>query len=185
MIQTTQIKKGMAIKLGTEPYKVLTVQHIAPGNWRAMVVCKLRNLITGNSTEIRFRSDERVDEADLEHVTMDFLYADGDDYHFMDVKTFDQIVISAPDLGDNALYLTPNTRLEVQFFEQHPIGVDLPKTVVLTVIDTDPALKDATAAAQMKPAVLETGLKIGVPSFVQGQDKVRVDTVTGEYLERV
>jgi len=185
MIQTTQIKKGMAIKLDNEPYKVLAVQHIAPGNWRAMVVCKLRNLITGNSTEIRFRSEERVDEADLEHVTMDFLYADGEDYHFMDVKTFDQITIRAQDLGDNVFYLIPNTQLEVQFFEQQPIGVLLPKTVVLTVVQTDPALKDATAAAQMKPAVLETGLKIGVPAFVENQDKVRVDTITGEYLERV
>jgi elongation factor P len=184
MIQTTQIKKGMTIKMSNDPWKVLAVQHIAPGNWRAMVVCKLRNLLTGNSTEVRFRSDERVEEADLDHATMEYLYQDGDDFHFMDTKTFDQITMRAEDLGDNALYLTANIHVEVQFFEQRPIGIELPKTVDLTVIETEPAMRDATAAAQMKPAVLETGLKIGVPPFVQKGDKVTIDTVTGEYLER-
>ncbi len=185
MIQTTQIKKGITIKVNNEPYKVLAVQHITPGNWRAMVVCKLRNLITGNSTEIRFRSDERVEEAELNHVTMEYLYQDGDDYHFMDTQTFDQINIQANDLGDNALYLTPNIRVEVQFFEQRPIGIELPKTVDLAVVETEPAIKDATASAQMKPAVLETGLKVNVPPFIQTGDKVRIDTETGLYLERV
>lgn len=185
MVQCTQIKKGMAIKLDKMPYTVLSVSHIAPGNWRAMIVCKLRNLLTGNSTEIRFRSTDRVEEAELDHVTMEYLYQDGEDHHFMDVTTFDQIVITAEDLGDTRLYLTPNIKVEVQIFEKRPIGVELPKTVDLKVTETEPALKDATASAQMKPAVLETGLKIGVPSFIQVGEKVRIDTETGQYLERV
>ncbi|MEO0136740.1 MAG: elongation factor P [candidate division WOR-3 bacterium] len=185
MIQVTQLRRGMLIKLENEPFVVLSVTHITPGNWRGMVVCKIRSLTSGLSKEIRFRSTDRVEEADVEEQEMEYIYYDDGKYYFMDLETYEQIPLDQELLGESAKLLTPNTRVKVQFFEGKPFGVILPKTVVLKVIETQAYIKDATAQAQSKPAVLEGGFKCQVPPFIEVGDLIKIDTETGEYLERV
>lgn len=184
MIQATQIRRGMIIKYESEPYSVMDVAHVAPGNWRAMVVCKLRNLNTGNSKELRFRSTEKFEEAELEEVEMEYLYSADNKYHFMNTENYEQIELDAEMLGDQVTLLTPNIRVRVEYYEGKPFGVRLPKTVVLKVVETAASIKDATVQAQMKPAVLEGGHKCSVPPFISAGDMVKIDTTTGEYLER-
>jgi elongation factor P len=184
MIQVTQVKKGMLIKLDNEPYVVLSVTHITPGNWRGMVVCRVRNLTSGLSKEMRFRSTDRVEEADVEEIEMEYIYFDDGKYYFMNLENYEQLPLDGELLGENAKLLTPNIRAKVQFFEGKPFGVILPKTVTLKVIETQAYIKDATAQAQNKPAVLEGGYKCQVPPFVEVGDLIKIDTESGEYLER-
>ncbi|MEO0142145.1 MAG: elongation factor P [candidate division WOR-3 bacterium] len=184
MIQVTQVKRGMIIKIEDEPYSVLEVTHITPGNWRGMVVMKVRNLTTGLSKEIRFRSTDRVEEAEVEEVEMEYIYFSDGKYYFMNLDNYEQISLDEEIIGDRAKLLTPNIRVKVQYFEDKPFGIILPKTVVLKVIETQAYIKDATAQAQTKPAVLETGYKCRVPPFIEVGDLIKIDTETGEYLER-
>lgn len=184
MIQVTQIKKGMLIKIDNDPYVVLSVTHITPGNWRGMVVCRIRNLTNGISKEIRFRSTERVEEADVEEIEMEYIYFADGKYYFMNLENYEQIPLDEDLLGENAKLLTPNIRVKVAFFEGKPFGVILPKTVTLKVVETQAHIKDATAQAQNKPAVLEGGYKCQVPPFIEVGDLIKIDTETGEYLER-
>ncbi|HXH28548.1 MAG TPA: elongation factor P [Candidatus Polarisedimenticolia bacterium] len=184
MIQATQLRAGMAILHEGHLCRVMNVQHLTPGNWRGMVQAKLRNLKTGNSFEHRFRSEDRVEKADLEQHDMEFLYAAGDDFHFMNTETYEQVAIQRDDLGTAVSYLTPNTRVMVEFYEHRPVGVELPVTVDLKVVDTPPGLKGATASNSGKPATLETGLQVQVPQFIEIGEVVRVDTAEGKYLER-
>jgi len=184
MIPATQLRAGMAILHDGTLCRVLSVLHLTPGNWRGMVQTKLRNIMTGNSFDYRFRSEDRVERADLEQHEMEFLYASGDDYHFMNTDSYEQVAIVREDLGGAAEYLTPNTKVVVEFFEHRPVGVELPMTVDLKVVDTPPAMKGATASNSGKPATLETGLQVTVPQFIQIGDLVRVDTAEGKYLER-
>lgn len=184
MIQATQLRTGMAILHEGNLCRILSVQHITPGNWRGMVQAKLRNLKTGNSFEYRFRSEDRVEKADLEEHEMEFLYASGDDFHFMNTETYEQVAINREDLGDAVHYLVPNTRAMVEFYEHRPVGVELPVTVDLRVVETAPGMKGATASNSGKPAVLETGLQVMVPQFIDVGEKVRIDTAEGKYLER-
>ena len=184
MIQATQLRSGMAILHEGNLCRVLSVQHITPGNWRGMVQAKLRNLKSGNSFEYRFRSEDRVEKADLEEHEMEFLYASGDEYHFMNTDTYDQVAITREDLGQAVDYLVPNTKVLVEFYEHRPVGVELPITVDLKVVETQPGMKGATASNSGKPAVLETGLQVMVPQFVNVGDVVRIDTAEGKYLER-
>ncbi|MEO0185305.1 MAG: elongation factor P [candidate division WOR-3 bacterium] len=184
MIQVTQVKKGMLIKLDNEPYVVLSVTHITPGNWRGMVVCRVRNLTTGLSKEMRFRSTDRVEEADVEEFEMEYIYFDDGKYYFMNLENYEQIPLDEDLLGESAKLLTPNIRVKVEFFEGKPFGVILPKTVTLKVVETQAYIKDATAQAQTKPAVLEGGYKCQVPPFVEAGDLIKIDTESGEYLER-
>jgi elongation factor P len=162
----------------------MSVQHITPGNWRGMVQAKLRNLKTGNSFEYRFRSEDRVRKAELEEHEMEYLYASGDEHHFMNTETFDQVAIRAEDLGDAIHFLTPNIKVMVELYEHRPVGVELPVTVDLKVAETAPGMKGATASNSGKPATLETGLQVVVPQFIQVGDVVRIDTAEGKYLER-
>jgi elongation factor P len=164
--------------------RVLSVQHITPGNWRGMVQAKLRNLKSGNSFEYRFRSEDRVEKADLEEHEMEFLYASGDEFHFMNTDTYDQVAITREDLGQAVDYLVPNTKVLVEFYEHRPVGVELPLTVDLKVVEAPPGMKGATASNSGKPAVLETGLQVSVPQFIDVGDVVRIDTAEGKYLER-
>jgi elongation factor P len=157
---------------------------ITPGNWRAILNLKLKNLKTGAVNVNRVKPDDKVEIAYLDRREMQYLYADGDDLVFMDNETYDQMHLGKEWVGDQALYLKENTNCHVVFFESRPISLDLPATVELKVTDTDPALKGATAAAQFKPATLETGLKITVPPFVSIGEVIQVDTRTGEYLSR-
>lgn len=183
-IQATQLRSGNAIIHEGNLCRVLNVHHLTPGNWRGMVQAKLRNLKSGNSFEHRFRSEDRVEKADLEEHEMEFLYASGDEFHFMNTGTYEQVAIQRDDLGDAVNYLVANTRVMVEFYEQRPVGVDLPVTVDLKVVETPPGMKGATASNSGKPATLETGLQIVVPQFIGVGEVVRVDTAEGKYLER-
>jgi elongation factor P len=183
-IAATQMKVGMVIEYEKELWRIMTVQHITPGNWRGMVQTKMRNVIRGNQTEHRFGSSDKVERAQLDQREMEFLYNDGEGYHFMDTKNYEQIAMSSEDLGDVVYYLLPNTKVEVEFYEEKPLGVELPKTVDLKVIETEPGMKGATAANSPKPAKLETGLKVSVPNVITTGEVIRIDTAPGPYIER-
>jgi elongation factor P len=184
MIQATQIRPGMVILFEKELYRVLSVHHVTPGNWRGMVQTKLRNLKTGSNYEHRFRSEDRVEQGNLEQHEMEYLYASGDEYVFMNTETYDQVHLHPEVLGDAVYYLTPNCRLQVDFHDGNPVAIELPLTVDLKVVETEPGLKGATVTNQMKPAKTETGLIVQVPPFIDVGEKIRVDTSDGKYLER-
>ncbi|HXF04707.1 MAG TPA: elongation factor P [Blastocatellia bacterium] len=184
MIQATQIRKGMIIVHEGDPCRVLDFRHVTPGNWRAMVQTKLRNLRTGVSFEHRFRSTDTVERAVLDEREFIYLYQEGEMYHFMDVETFEQISMDQEALGDAVLYLLPEMHIRVQYYQGAPIGIELPPTVDLKVVETEPGLKGATVSAVNKPARLETGLVVQVPPFVEVGDVVRINTSDGTYLER-
>jgi elongation factor P len=184
VIPATQIKVGMVILHKNEPCRVVSVLHVTPGNWRGMVQTKMRNLRSGTQSENRFRSEDKVDRITLEQHQMEFLYRSDDHYYFMNTETYDQIALDADTLGDATQYLTPNLRLQVEFHDTNPIGVELPKTVDLTVTDTAPGMKGATVTNSLKPATTETGLVVPVPAFIDVGDVIRVDTESGEYLSR-
>ena len=184
MIQTTKIRKDMLIKMDNVPYVVLSVTHLTPGNKRAMVICNMRNLQTGLSTEMRFRASDRVEEAEIEAIKMEYIYSADDKYYFMNLESYEQIPLNREIIGDAIKFLTPNIRVDVEFFEDKPFGIILPKTVVLKVIETQTYMKDATAQAQSKPAGLEGGHVCQVPPFIEVGDSIKIDTETGEYVER-
>ncbi|MBI5970244.1 MAG: elongation factor P [Deltaproteobacteria bacterium] len=184
MIPATQLRVGMTILYNGEPYRVATVQHITPGNWRGMVQTKLKNLKTGSSAENRFRSEDKLEKAHLEQHEMEYLYNDGTDYHFMNSATYEQMSLSADVLGDNVYYLTPNIKFMIEYYEGAPVGVDPPKVVELKVVETAPNMRGATVTASVKPATLETGLVVNVPPFIESGETIRVDTGEGKYLER-
>jgi elongation factor P len=180
----TQIRRGMVLKVDSDLYTVMTVQHITPGNWRGMVQTKLRNLRSGKQTERRFRSEENVDRISLDSHQLEYLYNDGNDYHFMNLENYEQIVLNADTLGDDIYYLIPNTKVEAQFHEGLPISVEMPSTVDLLVVETEPTMRSASATNVTKSAKLETGLVVQVPQFVNTGEKIRVDTTEGKYLQR-
>lgn len=184
MIQATQMRKGMLIKIDGIPHVILSVTHLTPGNKRAMVICGMRNLQTGLSTETRFRASDRIEEAHIDEVEMEYIYAADNNYYFMNTENYEQIPLEHGLIGDVVKFLQPNTRVKVEFFENKPFGIILPKHVILKVIETQPYLRDATAQAQSKPATLEGGHVCQVPPFVVSGDKVKVNTETGEYVER-
>jgi elongation factor P len=185
MIQATQLKKGMCIKHENDLYRVVSTQHITPGNWRGMVQAKIRSLKTGSIIEHRFRSEDRVERAILDESEMEFLYQDGDMYHFMNNETFEQIGLSDEVLGDAVSYLIPNVKLKVELYDGRPVGIDLPLAVDMKVVETEPAIKGASVSNVGKPAKLETGLVVQVPPFINEGDVIKIDTSTGSYLERV
>ncbi len=174
----------MLIKTGSDLFRVLELQHVTPGNLRGFVRVKLRNIRTGTLSDQKLRSEDSIERATLDEREMQYLYRDGDSFHFMDTDTYEQLHIGAEVLGDAAHYLVPEATIKVEFFGSEPVGIELPQTVDLTVEDTVPGIKGATASAQVKPARLETGLVVQVPPFVNTGDKVRVSTETGEYLSR-
>ncbi|HSE42803.1 MAG TPA: elongation factor P [Acidobacteriota bacterium] len=184
MIAATQIRRGMILKLDNDLYSVMTVQHITPGNWRGMVQTKLRNLRSGKQTERRFRSEESVDRISLETHEMEYLYNEGTDYHFMNMESYEQITLNDEVLGDNVYYLIPNIKVNAQFYESNPISIELPSTVDLTVVETEPSVRSATVTNVTKAAKLETGLIVQVPQFVNQGEKIRIDTTEGKYLQR-
>jgi len=185
MISATQIKRGMTIKLNGELYRVFSFQHITPGNWRGMVQTKLRSVRSGSIIEHRFRSEDRIEQAYLENHEVEYLYSDGTDYYFMNTETFEQFHLSADLLEDAVPFMTPNIKLKVEFYEGRAIGVEMPASVELRVVSTEPALRGATVSNVNKPATLETGLVLQVPPFINEGELLRVDTSDGKYLERV
>src|SRR3989337_2391408 len=158
MIPATQLRVGMTILFNKEPYRVISVMHITPGNWRGMVQTKLKHLKTGSSVENRFRSEDKLEKAHLEQHEMEYLYSGGTDYYFMNTENYEQVALSKDVLGDNVYYLIPNVRFMVDFYEGRPVGIEPPQVVDLKVVDTAPNLKGATVTNTLKPAKLETGL---------------------------
>ncbi len=183
-IQATRMKKGMLIKIGQDLFRVLDLQHVTPGNLRGFVRVKFRNIRTGTLSDQKLRSEDFVERATLDEREMQYLYRDGDAFHFMDTSSYEQLHIDAEALGDNVNYLIPDALIKVEFYGTEPVGIELPQTVDLVVEDTAPGIKGATASNQIKPARLETGLIVNVPPFVNNGDKIRVNTETGEYLSR-
>jgi elongation factor P len=184
-ISANDIRRGMIIIYEGEPCKVMEFQHKTPGNLRAMVQTRMRNLRTGNSFEHRFSSSDKVDKAVMEQHQMEYLYSDGDQHHFMNTETYDQIALNESDLGDAAQWLMPGLKIDVEFYEGAPIGMDLPMSMDLTVTETDPPLKGATVSNSNKPAKLENGVSITVPPFITVGEKIRVNPAESKYIERV
>lgn len=180
----TQLRKGMIVKIDNELYRVFDRQHVTPGNLRGFVRLKMRNLRTNTMSEQKLRSEDIVERATLDERKMQYLYNDGDGYHFMDTESYEQIHLSAEELGDGVGFLKPEMTISVEFYGENPVGIELPQTVDLKVVETMPSIKGATATNQTKPATLETGVVIQVPPFIGEGDVIRVSTVTGEYQTR-
>jgi elongation factor P len=183
-IPATQMRPGMVIKHNEQLHLVFAVEHRTPGNLRAFIQAKLRNVRTGAMFEHRFRSGDAIERVIVDDVSMDFLYADGDDYYFMNPVDYEQTVLKGSTLGDAVEYLTPNLQIKVSYFDGVAVGIDLPSAVTLEVVETEPGLKSATASSVTKPAKTETGLVVQVPSFINEGEKIRVDTSEGTYLSR-
>ncbi|HSE44845.1 MAG TPA: elongation factor P [Gemmatimonadales bacterium] len=184
-IIASEIRRGMTLLFDGEPVRVLDFHHHTPGNLRAMVQTKLRKLRTGTQFEHRFRSTDTVDTANLETHELEFMYAGGDSYHFMNTENFDQLEMNEEDLGEAAKWMTGGMKLIAEYFNGRPIGIQLPNALVYEVTETAPVMKTATKNASTKPAKLENGVSVNVPEFVQTGEKVRVNPNTGEYLDRV
>jgi elongation factor P len=183
-MQANDLRPGMVIKFNNELHSVLTATHRTPGNLRAFVQVKMRNLRNGSSFEHRYASTDSVDRVSLDEQEMEYLYAERDDYYFMNTETYDQIHLSAELLGDAINYLIANLKVDVTFFEGNPISVELPPAVDMTVIETEPGLKGATVSNVGKPAKMETGLVVSVPAFINEGEKIKVSTVDGSYMAR-
>jgi len=184
-IQATRLKKGMLIKLGNDLFRVLDLQHFTPGNKRGFVQARMRNIRTGQQADNKFRAEDDVERAHLEERQMQYLYRDGDSFHLMDTNTYEQIHLDTEVLGDNASYILPEMVIAMEFYGEEPVGIELPITVDLKVVDTTPGINRATASAQVKPATLETGLVVNVPAHVNIGDVIRVGTEDGEYQKKL
>ena len=174
----------MLVKMGEDLLRVLELQHVTPGNLRGFVRVKLRNIRSGTLSDQKLRSEDSVERATLDEREMQYLYQDGDDYYFMDTSSYDQIHINSEALGESVNYLKPEMTIQVEFYGTEPVGIELPQTVDLKVLETVPGIRGATASNQVKPATLETGLIVQVPPFINTGDMIRVSTETGEYLAR-
>jgi elongation factor P len=183
-IPATQLRPGMIIKHNNDLHAVFAVEHRTPGNLRAFIQAKLRNLRSGAMFEYRFRSGDAIEKITVDEVEMEYLYNDGDTYHFMNTENYEQLGLNRDILGDAVEYLTANLKIKVEFFDDKPVGIELPQTVELTVVETEPGLKSATASSVTKPAKTETGLVVQVPPFINEGEKIRVDTSEGAYLSR-
>jgi elongation factor P len=184
MISATQLRPGMVIKFNNELFSIFKTEHRTPGNLRGFVQAKMRSLRSGSMIEHRFSSEDRVERAVLDEQEMEYLYSDASAHYFMNTDTFEQIHLTADILGDGVQYLTPQLKVRVEFYEGQPISVDLPPTVELTVVETEPGLKGATVSNVTKPAKLESGLVVQVPPFINEGEKIRVSTAEGTYQER-
>jgi elongation factor P len=183
-IPATQIRRGMVIVFEGEPCRVVEFRHHTPGNLRAMVQAKLKNLRTGSSFEHRFRAADSIDPASMETHDLEFLYQGGDTYHFMNTENYDQLEMDEEMLGDNAQWMQPGMKIQAEYYDGRPVGIKLPNSLILEIVDTAPVMKTATKTASTKPAKLENGVTINVPEFVGTGDKVKVNPSTGEYQER-
>ena len=183
-MQANDIRKGMVITFNGDLCKVMEFRHHTPGNLRAMVQAKLRNLRSGNQFEHRFRSQDPIEPAYITQHEMEYLYSDGHAHHFMNTENYEQVHLTREFLGDAVEYLIADLKVHVEFYEGRPISVELPATVDLKVVETEPGLKGATVSNVTKPATLETGLVVQVPAFINEGEKIRVSTVECAYLER-
>jgi elongation factor P len=184
MIPATQIRKGMILNMEGQLFKVMDYQHITPGNWRAIIHTKLRNIATGNQKELRLSSSDKVDQAFLDEKEMEYLYNDGENYFFMDTESYEQISIPKDFLESVIPFMKENDKVQIELYEDKPVGVDIANIVELEVTYTEPGAKGNTATNVTKPATTETGYELNVPIFVTIGDRLRIDTRTGEYIER-
>jgi elongation factor P len=184
-VQATRLRKGMLIKVGTDLFRIMELHHLTPGNKRAHIQVRMRNIRTMALADEKFRAEEDVERATLDEREMQYMYSDGNHYYFMDTSTYEQIHISSEAMGDSKNYLIPEALIRVELYGSEPVGIELPPTVDLVVKETVPGIKGATASAQVKPATLETGVVVQVPPFVNEGDRIRVNTETGEYQARV
>lgn len=180
----TQIRRGMVLVFEGDPVRVLEFRHHTPGNLRAMVQAKLKNLRNGSTFEHRFRAADSVERASMETHNLEFLYQGGDTYHFMNTENYDQLEMDAEMLGDSAQWMQPGMRIQAEYYNGRAIGIQLPNSLVLEVTETAPVMKSATKTASTKPATLENGVTVNVPEFVRTGEKVRVNPETGEYVDR-
>ena len=185
MYSTAEFRKGLKIEIDGTPYVIVDFQHVKPGKGGAFVRTKLKSLLTGRVLDQTFRSGEKVKKPDLMEREMQYLYGEGENYYMMDNETYEQLAITAEQLGEARLFLTENLNLQVLFFNQQPVAVELPTFVELTVSETEPGVRGDTASGGSKPATLESGAVIQVPLFINEGDRVKVDTSTGAYIERV
>ncbi|HXI11237.1 MAG TPA: elongation factor P [Thermoanaerobaculia bacterium] len=183
-MNANDLRNGMVILFEKDLCKVMEFRHHTPGNLRAMVQAKLRNLRTGNQFEHRFRSNDSIEQAFINQHEMEYMYSDGQSHHFMNTENYEQIEISSDDLGDSAGWLSAGIKLQVQFYEQKPIGIELPKSVRVKIVETQPMMKGSTASASYKPAILENGQTVLVPPFVTEGEEIIVDPSENRYLER-
>ncbi|MEO8131271.1 MAG: elongation factor P [Bryobacteraceae bacterium] len=183
-MQATQIRPGMVIKYNNELYSIFSMVHRTPGNLRAFVQVRMRNLRNGSMMDNRFSSTESIERAIMEEQEMEYLYDDGESYYFMDTGTFEQLHLTKEILGDAVDYLIPNLKVKVEFYEGKPMSVELPASVNMTVVETEPGLKSASVSNVTKAAKMETGLVVQVPAFINEGEKIRVSTSEGAYQER-
>lgn len=183
-IPATQIRRGMVIVFEGDPVRVVEFRHHTPGNLRAMVQAKLKNLRTGSSFDHRFRAADSIEPASMETHDLEYMYDAAGTYHFMNTANYDQLEMDTETLGDHAPWMQPGMKIQAEFYDGRPVGIRLPNSMVLAVVDTAPVMKTATKTASSKPATLENGVTIQVPEFVGTGDKVKVNPTTGEYQER-
>ncbi|HUO36164.1 MAG TPA: elongation factor P [Candidatus Acidoferrum sp.] len=184
-LKATLLRGGMIIKHEGDLFLVYSVDHRTPGNKRAAMQTKMRNLRTGSMIDYRFRAEEFVDKVTVDEIEFEYLYSDGDGHHFMNTENYEQLALQNDIVGDAKDYLTPNMPVKIEYYDEKPIGVLLPDTVDLKVVETEPSIQKATASAVMKPAKLETGLVVNVPPFVGEGDVIKVDTSEARYIQRV
>jgi elongation factor P len=185
MLKATQLRPGMIIKHEGDLHAIYSVDHRTPGNKRGSMQTKMRNLRNGSMIDYRFRAEEFVEKVVVDEIAFEYLYSDGDGHHFMNTENYEQLQLQDDVVGDTKEYLIPNLPVKIEYYDEKPIGVLLPDTVDLTVVETEQTIQKATASAVMKPAKLETGLIINVPPFVGEGDKVKVDTSEGRYIQRI
>jgi elongation factor P len=185
MIIATQLRRGTLIKMGKDLFRVVDFQHLTPGKGKGHMQTKLKNIRSGSIVDHRFRSDETVERAVLDNRSMQYLYRESDDHYFMDTQTFEQIHFNEELLGDALNYLVADSVIEVEFFDDRPVGIVMPPTVDLKVVETEPGMPSATVSNVQKPAKTETGLVVPVPHFISEGEIIRVDTTEGKYVERV
>jgi elongation factor P len=184
MISATQMRPGMVIKFEKELYSIFSVFHRTPGNLRGFVQARMRSLRSGSMTEHRFSSEDKVERAIMDEIEMEYLYDDGEYYYFMNIQNYEQMHLTKDLLGDAVQYIVPQLKVTVVFYEGKPISVEIPATVELTVVETEPGMKGASVSNVGKPAKMETGLVVTVPAFINEGEKIRVSTSEGAYLER-
>ena len=185
MLESGDLRKGLKLEIDGEPYVIVQFEFVKPGKGQALYKCKLKNMLSGAQFDRTFRSGEKFQRADLEEVEMEYLYAEGNQYCFMNTSTYDQEFLTAEQVGDSQNLLKENTVCNVLLFDGQPIGISLPIFINLRVEKTDPWVKGDTASGDSKPATLETGYELLVPPFIEEGDRIKIDTRTGEYVERV
>ncbi|MCK5681881.1 elongation factor P [bacterium] len=184
MYSTQDFRRGLKVEINNEPFIIVNFQHVKPGKGGAFVRTKLKSLLNGNVVDKTFRSGEKVGKPDIEEKEMQYLYSD-DDFHFMDNDTYEQTALAAELVGDSKDFLQENSTVTVLFYKGRVVNLELPTFVVLEVTEAEPGLRGDTASSVTKPVTVETGARINVPLFINPGDRLKIDTRTGDYMERV